>query len=201
MGRESAPRFLIRTVGLASLPIFCFCNVQMPLHICPGRSPGQSGDMASKREILEELLAPVVESLDCELWGIDYQTHGRNALLRIYIDAERGISVEDCEKVSRQVSAVMDVEDPINSRYTLEVSSPGMDRPLYKLEQYQRFIGAQVELRLRMPLDGQRKWRGLLAGVEGDEIVLRIDSENEYLLPIDSIERANIVPTFEGGKK
>ncbi|MBN8430612.1 ribosome maturation factor RimP [Microbulbifer salipaludis] len=157
--------------------------------------------MASKRELLEELLAPVVESLGCELWGIDYQTHGRNALLRIYIDSERGIAVEDCEKVSRQVSAVMDVEDPINSRYTLEVSSPGMDRPLYKLEQYQRFIGAQVELRLRMPLDGQRKWRGLLAGVEGDEIVLRIDSENEYLLPIDSIERANIVPQFEGGQK
>ncbi len=201
MGRESAPRFLIRAVGPASLPIFRFCNERMPLHICPGRSPGQSGDMASKRELLEELLAPVVESLGCELWGIDYQTHGRNALLRIYIDSERGIAVEDCEKVSRQVSAVMDVEDPINSRYTLEVSSPGMDRPLYKLEQYQRFIGAQIELRLRMPLDGQRKWRGLLAGVEGDEIVLRIDSENEYLLPIDSIERANIVPQFEGGQK
>ncbi|QFT56213.1 ribosome maturation factor RimP [Microbulbifer sp. THAF38] len=152
--------------------------------------------MASKRELLEELLAPVVASLGCELWGIDYQTHGRNALLRIYIDSENGIGVEDCEKVSRQASAVLDVEDPISGRYTLEVSSPGLDRPLYKLEQYERFVGAQIEVRLRMPLDGQRKWRGLLAGVEGDEVVLRVDGENEYLLPIDSIEKANIIPQF-----
>ncbi|GAB2886313.1 ribosome maturation factor RimP [Microbulbifer echini] len=152
--------------------------------------------MASKRELLEELLAPVVASLGCELWGIDYQTHGRNALLRIYIDSENGIGVDDCEKVSRQSSAVLDVEDPISGKYTLEVSSPGLDRPLYKLDHYTRFIGAQIEVRLRMPLDGQRKWRGLLAGVEGDEIVLRVDSENEYLLPIDSIEKANIIPQF-----
>lgn len=153
--------------------------------------------MTSKREKLEEILAPVVASLGCELWGVEYQTHGRNALLRIYIDSEQGVAVEDCEKVSRQASAVLDVEDPISGKYTLEVSSPGLDRPLYKLEQYQRFVGAQVEVRLRMPLDGQRKWRGLLAGVEGEEIVLRIDSENEYLLPIDSIERANIIPQFK----
>ena len=153
--------------------------------------------MTSKREKLEEILGPVVASLGCELWGVEYQTHGRNALLRIYIDSEQGIAVEDCEKVSRQASAVLDVEDPISGKYTLEVSSPGLDRPLYKLDQYQRFVGSQVEVRLRMPLDGQRKWRGLLAGVEGEEIVLRIDSENEYLLPIDSIERANIIPQFK----
>lgn len=152
--------------------------------------------MASKREQLEELLSPVAESLGCELWGVEYQTHGRNALLRIYIDSENGISVEDCEKVSRQASAVLDVEDPISGKYTLEVSSPGLDRPLYKLDQYQRFVGAQIEVRLRMPLDGQRKWRGLLAGVEDDEVVLRVDGENEYLLPIDSIERANVIPQF-----
>ncbi|MCW8127775.1 ribosome maturation factor RimP [Microbulbifer halophilus] len=153
--------------------------------------------MTSKREQLEELLAPVVESLGCELWGVEYQTHGRNALLRIYIDSEDGVAVEDCEKVSRQASAVLDVEDPISGRYTLEVSSPGLDRPLYKLNQYERFVGAQIEVRLRMPLDGQRKWRGLLAGVEGEEVVLRVDGENEYLLPVDSIERAKVIPQFK----
>ncbi|AMX01867.1 ribosome maturation factor RimP [Microbulbifer thermotolerans] len=152
--------------------------------------------MAGKREQLEELLAPVVASLGCELWGIEYQTHSRNALLRIYIDSEDGVTVEDCEKVSRQVSAVLDVEDPISGKYILEVSSPGLDRPLYKLAHYQRFAGAQIEVRLRLPLDGQRKWRGLLVGVEGDEVVLRVDSENEYLLPIDSIEKANVIPQF-----
>lgn len=152
--------------------------------------------MAGKQDQLRDLLAPVVESLGCELWGLEYMTHGRNATLRLYIDSENGIGVEDCERVSRQVSAVMDVEDPISGEYTLEVSSPGLDRPLYTLAQYEQFVGAQVELRLRMPLEGRRKWRGLLAGVEGQEVVLRIDAENEYLLPIDSIEKANVVPTF-----
>lgn len=150
--------------------------------------------MATKREQLEELLGPVAESLGCELWGVEYQTHGRNALLRIFIDREDGVTVEDCEKVSRQASAVLDVEDPISGKYTLEVSSPGLDRPLYRPDQYKRFAGARIEVRLRMPLEGQRKWRGLLAGVEGDELVLRVDDENEYLLPIDSIERANVIP-------
>ncbi|MCH9692171.1 MAG: ribosome maturation factor RimP [Gammaproteobacteria bacterium] len=152
--------------------------------------------MAGKSEVLKALLAPVVKSLGCELWGLDWQSHGRNGLLRIYIDAEAGVAVEDCAKVSRQISAVLDVEDPISGHYTLEVSSPGLDRPLYELEQYRLYIGAQIEVRLRMPLEGQRKWRGLLAGVEGEEIVLRVDSENEYLLPIDSIEKGNIIPQF-----
>lgn len=152
--------------------------------------------MTGKREALKALLAPVVEALGCELWGIDWQSQGRSSLLRVYIDAEAGVAVEDCAKVSRQISALLDVEDPISGHYTLEVSSPGLDRPLYELGHYHRYAGAQVELRLRMPLEGQRKWRGLLVGVEGGEIVLRVDSENEYLLPIESIEKGNIVPQF-----
>jgi ribosome maturation factor RimP len=88
--------------------------------------------MASKQEQLHALIAPVAASLGCELWGLEYLTQGRYTTLRIYIDRqEGGVSLEDCEKVSRQVSSVMDVEDPIDGEYTLEVSSPGMDRPLY----------------------------------------------------------------------
>ncbi|WP_096086168.1 ribosome maturation factor RimP [Agaribacterium haliotis] len=151
--------------------------------------------MSSKQAELEALIAPVAESFGCELWGLEYQTQGQQVLLRIYLDKEDGIQLEDCERVSRQVSAVMDVEDPISGEYTLEVSSPGTDRPIYKLEQYQRLAGQQIRLRLRIAFEGRRKFAGLLKGVEGDEIVLQVDNE-EYLLPFELIEKANVVPTY-----
>ena len=116
-------------------------------------------------------------------------------MLRIYIDAEAGIDVEGCAKVSRQVSGVLDVEDPISGEYTLEVSSPGMDRPLFTLEQYKAYVGHVVQLKLRMPFDGRRNFKGVLSGIEDEDIVLIVD-QDEYLLPIDHIEKANIVPQF-----
>ena len=150
--------------------------------------------MASKQQI-QQLLEPVVESLDCTLWGFEYLSQGRHTTLRLYIDAEEGVGLEHCERVSRQVSAVLDVEDPISGEYTLEVSSPGLDRPLYTLEQYGMYIGEQLSLRLRQAYEGRRKFQGRLSGIEGDEIVLVVDNE-EYLLPIETIEKANVVPTF-----
>ena len=151
--------------------------------------------MSSKQAQLELLVEPVVQSLGCEFWGLEYMTQGKTALLRIFIDKKDGIGVEDCEQISRQVSAVMDVEDPISAEYTLEVSSPGLDRPLYKLEHYKEYIGSQVKLRLRIAFDGRRKFTGLLKGVEADEVVLEIDNE-EYLLPFELIDKGNVVPTF-----
>jgi ribosome maturation factor RimP len=151
--------------------------------------------MSSVQERLTDLLGPVVEALGCELWGIEYLTQGRTAVLRIFIDKEEGIGVEDCERVSRQASSVLDVEDPISSEYTLEVSSPGIDRPLFKLEQFVASVGAQVAIRLRRPFEGRRRFSGLLKSIEGDEIVLEIDNE-EYLLPFELIDKANIVPQF-----
>jgi ribosome maturation factor RimP len=106
------------------------------------------------------------------------------------------VSLEDCEKVSRQVSSVMDVEDPIDGEYTLEVSSPGMDRPLYTLEQYARYIGEQVNVRLRMARDGRRKFKGTILAVEGDEVRLGVD-DKEYVLHLDAIDKANIIPRFD----
>ncbi|MBB5319911.1 ribosome maturation factor RimP [Marinobacter oulmenensis] len=153
--------------------------------------------MSAKLKRLEEILRPVVEGLGFEFWGIEFRSQGHHSLLRVFIDdAENGVSVDDCEKVSRQVSAVMDVEDPIQTEYTLEVSSPGMDRPLFNLDQYRAFVGHQVRLRLRMAFEGRRKFQGLIKGVEGDEVVVQVDDQ-EYLLPFDSIEKANIVPVFE----
>ena len=151
--------------------------------------------MASLQERLESLIAPVVASFDCELWGLEYRAAGRKAVLCIFIDRESGVGIEHCEQVSRQVSSVLDVEDLISSEYTLEVSSPGMDRALFKLEQYRRCAGEQASIRLRVAFEGRRKFTGLLKGVENDEIILEVDNE-EYLLPYELIDKANIVPKF-----
>lgn len=151
--------------------------------------------MASKQEQLQALIAPIVASLQCELWGLEYLTQGRYTTLRLYIDAENGVTLEDCEKVSRQVSSVMDVEDPIEGEYTLEVSSPGMDRPLYTPAHYARYIGEQVSLRLRVARDGRRKFKGTILAVEGADVRIAVD-DKEYLLAVDAIDKANIVPRF-----
>jgi len=151
--------------------------------------------MASRQEQLRTLIEPVVESLGCVLWGLEYMSQGRQSTLRLFIDGENGVSLEDCEKVSRQVSSVMDVEDPIVGEYTLEVSSPGTDRPLYTLEQFSRYVGEQVAIRLRVPFEGRRKFTGLLSGVEADDVRVVVD-DFEYLLPIESIDKANIIPQF-----
>ncbi|WP_299196382.1 ribosome maturation factor RimP [uncultured Amphritea sp.] len=151
--------------------------------------------MSAKLSVLQELIEPSVVALGYQLWGVEMISQGRHSMLRIYIDAEEGIGVEDCASVSRQVSGILDVEDPISGEYTLEVSSPGMDRPLFTLEQYQAFVGHVVQLKLRMPFDGRRRFKGVLKGIEDEDIVLVVDQE-EYLLPIDHIDKANIVPQF-----
>jgi ribosome maturation factor RimP len=152
--------------------------------------------VSSKLEELQALLAPVVEALGYQCWGIEFLSQGRHSLLRVYIDHANGILVEDCEKVSRQLSGVLDVEDPVASEYTLEVSSPGMDRPLFTIEQFAAHAGEQVKIKLRSPFDGRRNFQGLLRGVEEQDVVVLVD-DHEYLLPIDSIDKANIVPSFD----
>ena len=130
--------------------------------------------MTSKLEQLQDILTPVIEALGYECWGIEYTSQGRHSLLRVYIDHDNGIFIEDCETVSRQLSAVMDVEDPISSEYTLEVSSPGMDRPLFTLEQFAAFVGEQVKIRLRSPVEERRNFQGLIRSVEGQDVVVQI---------------------------
>ncbi|SDI08611.1 ribosome maturation factor RimP [Pseudomonas panipatensis] len=152
--------------------------------------------MSSKLEQLQALLAPVVEALGYECWGLEFISQGRHSLLRVYIDRPEGILIDDCEIVSRQVSGVLDVEDPISGEYTLEVSSPGMDRPLFTLEQFARYVGEQVKIKLRTPFERRRNFQGILRGVEEQDVVVLVD-DHEYLLPIDSIDKANIIPRFE----
>ena len=151
--------------------------------------------MSVKLTELENMLIPVVEALGYRCWGIEFLSQGRHSLLRVYIDHPDGVSVEACATVSRQASAVLDVEDPISGDYTLEVSSPGMDRPLFTLEQYAAYAGEQAKIRLRVPYDGRRNFQGVIRGVEGDDVVLQVE-DHEYLLPLDSIDKGHIVPRF-----
>ncbi len=148
--------------------------------------------MKNSVALVKELIEPTVLALGLELWGIELTQQGKYSLLRIYIESDQGILIEDCEKVSRQLSAILDVEDPIAGEYTLEVSSPGLDRPLFTAQQFEQFKGNEVNLRLRTPLEGRRKFKGSIVKVDGDTISLLVDG-TEYDLVQENIEKANLV--------
>ena len=142
--------------------------------------------------LITELIGTTVQALGLELWGVELLQQGRYSLLRVYIEREEGVTIEDCEKVSRQVSALLDVEDPIAGEYTLEVSSPGVDRPLFSIEQYAQYVGSEVNLKLRRALDGRRKFKGQIIKVSGDIVGLLVEG-TEYDLEHSDIEKASIV--------
>lgn len=144
---------------------------------------------------LNRLIEPAVEAVGFEFVGLEYVTEGRHSVLRVYIDHDDGITVDNCADVSRQVSAVLDVEDPISGQYNLEVSSPGIDRPLFKLEHFERYQGEEIKLRSHAPVDGRRNFRGVLQAVEGDQISLNVDGQ-EFTVAFDNVEKARIVPSF-----
>jgi ribosome maturation factor RimP len=131
---------------------------------------------------LEQLLAPTVNDMGYELWGCEYLSQGKHSLLRIYIDKAEGIGIEDCQDVSHQVSALLDVEDPIPGNYSLEVSSPGIPRPLFKGWQYQQYIGQPVQVKTFKPVNKKRKLLGTIISVSDNSVVLNIDGEEHELL-------------------
>ena len=148
------------------------------------------------KEQLTSLIEPVVVGLGCDLWGVEYLTQGRYSVLKVYIDAKDGVNADDCARISRQISSLFDVEDPIKSKYTLEVSSPGIDRRLFTEAQYKLYKGAEIKMSLYAPYEGKRKYIGINCGIEDGDVVLRI-GDDEYLFPLEDIDRANVVPTFE----
>ncbi|MDH5360053.1 MAG: ribosome maturation factor RimP [Gammaproteobacteria bacterium] len=152
--------------------------------------------MRKASDRLWSLIEPAVEGLGYELAGIEYLPQGRHSVLRIYIDHENGILVEDCVSVSHQVSGLLDVEDPIKGNYSLEVSSPGTDRPLFTLEQFAKFAGEQVQLKLNSPINERRKLIGTIKQVDGDTVVIDMDDQ-EYRLILDDIDSARLVPVFD----
>jgi len=144
------------------------------------------------------MLRPAVEEVGKELLGIEYISAGNNSVLRLFIDHENGIDVDDCAEVSRQVGAILDVEDPINSEFNLEVSSPGLDRPLFDKSHYEAVIGEVIEAKLSIPLNGRRKFKGVLVAIENDTLIVTVDSE-DYDLVLGNIVKANLV--FNHNKK
>ena len=144
---------------------------------------------------IEKLLGETVEALGYELLDLELRLTGRSKLVRLYIDAEAGIDLMDCEKVSQQVSAVLDVEDPIPGEYDLEVSSPGLNRKLKTAEHFRRFAGFEAKIELGTPMDGRRRFRGQIKDVDAGSVTVRVDNR-DVVLPLEAIETARLVPEY-----
>jgi len=145
---------------------------------------------------LNELLQPLVEDLGYEFVGLEYSPNPKHAVLRIFIDREDGVGIEDCEMVSREVAALLDVKDPIRSQYNLEVSSPGLDRPLFTPAHYAEFAGCEAQVTLFAPQDGRRKFKGRI--LDADENGVRIEQDGlEVTLGFGNIAKAKLVPDYE----
>ena len=141
---------------------------------------------------LEQLIAPLVSDLGCEFWGCEYIPQGKYSLLRIYIDKVGGVFIDDCEKVSKEISAMLDVEDPIQGNYSLEVSSPGIPRPLFSLDHYSRYLDWQVQLKLRRPVNGSKKITAKILRVDSNRIEL--EAEGQIVgVQFSDILKANLI--------
>ena len=151
-------------------------------------------------EELITLLEPAVEGLGYELSDLELKLGGRDGVIRVFIDKPGSagdnpdrVGLDDCEAVSRQISAVLDVEDPIPGHYVLEVSSPGLDRRLTKVEHFRRFTGEDVRIKLRFPVEGRRNFRGAIRAVDDDNVEVEVDGQS-HRLPIATIASARLVP-------
>jgi len=159
-------------------PIFCLCAKMV----------------RAVSEHLEETVREIVEGLGYELVGVELAGGGHGAnLVRVYIDSEPGIKLDDCERVSRQLGAAFDVEEPLAGRYDLEVSSPGLDRPLFNQADFERFTGHQADVRLHVKKDGRRRFVGCLRGVQDGDLLIEVDG-GLVGLPLDQIDKARLVP-------
>ncbi len=145
---------------------------------------------------LVKLIGPTVERLGYELADLEARLGGKGGMIRVFIDKPEGIDLEDCEKVSLAVSAILDVEDPVPGNYNLEVSSPGLDRKLTKVEHFQRFEGETVKVQMRFPIEGRRRFRGTLVSSDDENIVVEVDGES-LSLPLKTIDTARLVPVVE----
>lgn len=145
---------------------------------------------------LNELLQPLVEDLGYEFVGLEYNSNPKHSVLRVYIDHENGVGIEDCETVSRETAALLDVKDPIRSQYNLEVSSPGLDRPLFTPAHYRQFEGSVAQVNLFAPQEGRRKFSGPILGA--DETSIRLEQDgSEVTLDLSNVVKARLVPDYE----
>jgi len=143
-------------------------------------------------EQLDQLIHSIVNGLGFQVWGYEYRPHSESALLRIFIEKEGGISIDNCTQVSRQIGAALDVDDLIPVAYILEVSSPGIDRVLFTPEQYQGYIGDMIKVRTRTPIEGRRNFRGTIDKVNDTHVFITVDNE-AFEIPFDAVDRARLV--------
>jgi ribosome maturation factor RimP len=151
------------------------------------------------KDRLQDLLEPLIADLGYELVLLEFAPSTGHAMLRLFIDGPEGITLDDCSIVSREVAGVMDVEDPISTPYQLEVSSPGVDRPLTRPEHFERFAGEQARIQLLAPLNGRKRYSGTIAG-SSDQAVTLTTELGDVELPYSTIERARLIPDFDKGK-
>ena len=145
---------------------------------------------------LSDMFESVIESMDYELVCVELTGSGNGTILRVYIDSDKGITVDDCTAVSYQLSGLLEVEDPIQSQYTLEISSPGLDRPLVKPEHFMQFVGDLVKVRSTEAVLGRRNFKGILESFDGEHLSVAVDNE-VYEIPLDIVEKANLVPVLD----
>ena len=145
---------------------------------------------------LNDIIQPLVEDLGFEFIGLEYNSNPKHSVLRVYIDKEEGVDVEDCALVSREAAAILDVKDPIRSQYNLEVSSPGLERPLFTPAHYREFNGYEVKINLFGPLDGRRKFNGPIGAVSDEGVIIEQDGV-DVLLRFDNIAKARLVPDYD----
>ena len=141
---------------------------------------------------IEELLKPTVEGLGYELWACEYLAQGKHSILRVYIDKDGGINLSDCETVSHQLSVLLDVEEPISGHYSLEVSSPGLERPLFTVKHFEDYCGSDVFIKLRAGVNNSKKWQGKINKVSDGEVILEV-KEDLVTISLDNIMKANLV--------
>ena len=145
---------------------------------------------------LNDMFEPVIESMAYELVCVELTGSGNGTILRVYIDADKGITVDDCKAVSYQLSGILEVEDPLQSQYALEISSPGLDRPLVKPEHFKQFVGDLVKIRSTEAVLGRKNFKGILESFDGEYLCVAVDNE-VYEIPFDIVEKANLVPVLD----
>ena len=157
--------------------------------------------MAVIKDQIKDVIQPTIEGMGYILWGIEFKHVGRKSFLTVYIDKDGGVSIEDCSDVSRQISSVLDVEDLISYAYDLEVSSPGLDRLFFNIEQFKQYINEKIDIELNMPMDNHRKFKGLLVSVADNIVTVKLDDDTSLDIMYPNIKKARLVPNYDFSKK
>ena len=174
------------------VPIFCLCFQDIRV---AGSGIRATGPYMTNDE-LSQLLEPAIADLGLELVGIEFSANSGSSLLRVYIDEpERGVTIDDCERASREISALLDVNDPVAGRYTLEVSSPGLERPLFTPAHFERFLGEQAKINVNLPIDGRRRFQGRIEAVDDERVTIDQDGTPVQVAHAN-IAKARLVPDY-----